>query len=277
MTALWGSAWLAYQQGAYSAAAAAGAELDRLATAADRPAGLRNAATVLGMVAIADERTGTAVELLDRALGIARSLGDPWILATSLLNQGLAHLSAGEAEPARAAVGEALGRYADIGDERFHARCLGYLGLTSLLEGDLTRSRALFAQSLRAFHALSEPAGMAEGLAGLAAIHAATGHMSRAATLAGAADKLRESYSGQGLPPDRRTTELHLDAARQRLGDDIWNLERQRGRQLTPDEAVALGLRPLRHRTTADRHRQRVGGDERAGAYVARPLPDVLH
>ena len=137
-------------------------------------------------------------------------------------------------------VGEALRLYADIGDSRFHARCLGYLGLISLQENDLPRSQTLLTQSLAAFHSFGEPAGLAEALIGLAAVNAATGEMTRAALLTGAAQRSRESYAGQGLPLDRRTTERHLEAARKSLGQDLWDRDVQRGRDLRPDEAVSL-------------------------------------
>jgi predicted ATPase/DNA-binding XRE family transcriptional regulator len=242
MNALWGSAWLAYQQGDHLAAESAGLELTRLASGPGREAARRNAVTVLGIVALTNDRSDDAVDLFSQALTIARGLDRPWILATSLLNLGMAHLSAGDADAARESVGEALQRYADIGDERFHARCLGYLGLTSLVEGDPLRARALLARSLMQFHALDEPAGTAEGLAGLAAVHAATGQYSSAATLAGAVERLRATYAGQGLPLDRRITDRHLEAARLELGATAWHRELHRGRHLTLDEAVELAL-----------------------------------
>lgn len=242
MTALWATGWLAYQQGDYEAAATAGAELDALAADAGGPAERRNALTILGIVAIADERSADAIALLTEALALARGLDQPWILATSLLNLGLAQMAAADPAAARDSVGEALGRYAEIGDERFHARSLGYLGLISLTDGDLPRARTLLARSLAAFHAVGELSGMAEGLIGLAAVHAASGGMSRAALLAGAADRIRQGIAGRGFPPDRRTTERHLTSARAALGPDGWDEEIARGRGLSLDEAVALGV-----------------------------------
>jgi non-specific serine/threonine protein kinase len=240
MIALWGSAWLAYQQGSYAAAQAAGAELARLASG--RKEAGRNALTVLGIVAIADDRAGEAVELLDQALVMARGLDRPWILAVSLLNLGMAHLNAGDTGAARTAIGEALQSFADLGDERFRARCLGYLGLTSLAEGDPWRSQALFAASLTQFHALGEPSGRAEGLAGLAAVHAATDRPASAALLVGAVERLRATYAGQGLPLDRRITEPYVEAARRELGTTSWQREVRRGRELDLDEVVERAL-----------------------------------
>ncbi|MDQ1616445.1 MAG: hypothetical protein QOJ60_2384 [Actinomycetota bacterium] len=242
MTALWGVAWLAYHQGDVEAARAAAIELERMSARNDDDAARRNAATVLGMVAIADDRPNDAVELLDEALDIARRLKRPWILATSLLNLGLGRLSANDADGARTAIGEALRGYVAIGDERFQARCQCYLGLVSLLDDDLPRARTLLERSLAAFHVLGEPAGTAEGLAGHAALAAATRQPAQAAALAGAAERLRETYAGLELPLDRRTTSGFLELARGQLGPRARHHELQRGGELTLDQAVATAL-----------------------------------
>lgn len=241
MTALWGIGWLAYHQGDYTGAAKAGSELDRLASDAGGDAARRNALTVLGMVAIADQRTAEAVALLEQALVLAQDHDQPWILATSWLNLGLAQLNAEQTEEARASVGEALRRYGEIGDDRFRARCLAYLGLVSLLESDLPRARTLLAQSLAVFEALSEPGGIAEGLIGLAAVCAAAGDAPRAAVLAGAGERVRESIGGRALPFDDRATERHLEAGRAALGLELWAEGVRRGRELSTGEAIALG------------------------------------
>jgi predicted ATPase/DNA-binding XRE family transcriptional regulator len=244
MTALWGLAWLAYHQADVEAARAAAIELELLEARHADDAARRNAATVLGMVAIAEDRPDEAVELLDKALDIARRLPAPWILATSLLNLGLGHLSAGDADEARTAIGQALHEYVAIGDERFQARCQGYLGLVSLVEHDLPRARTLFERSLIAFRALGEPAGTAEGLAGLAAVAAVTRHPAHSATITGAAERLRETYAGRELPLDRRITSRYLESAREQLGPKAWHRELLRGWELTLDEAVARALSP---------------------------------
>jgi tetratricopeptide (TPR) repeat protein len=194
------------------------------------------------MVAISREDSALAVTLLEEALDVARRLGRDWILATSLLNLGLGYLSGGATDPARAVLAEALAMYEQLGDERFHARCLGYLGLASLVEDDSQRARALFGQSLRAFHGLREPGGTAEGLAGLAAVHAATDHLALAATLAAAGERLRESFAGRELPLDRRTVGRYLAAARTQLGTEAWAEAWRRGWDLALDDAVELGL-----------------------------------
>jgi predicted ATPase/DNA-binding XRE family transcriptional regulator len=242
MTALWGLGWLAYHQADDGAAEAAAEELDTLAVSHGDDGALRNAATIKGMVAISREEPAKAVRLLEEALDLAQGLGRPWILATSRLNLGLARLDAGQPERARAVIGAALRTYEEIGDERFRARCLGYLGLTSLIEGDPDRAGALFRQSLRIFSDLGEPGGTAEGLVGIAAVEAAGGHPARAATLAGAADVLREGFAGRELPLDRRISARYLALAERELGTGAWAAARRRGRDVPLEDAVALAL-----------------------------------
>jgi len=194
------------------------------------------------MLAIAEDRTDDAVRDLEGALSIARELDRPWILATSLLNLGLARTAAEDFDGARDAIGDALRHYAEIDDQRFQARSRGYLGLVSLSTGDLSQAQTLFAQSLRAFHALAEPGGTAEGLTGLAAVAAASGDASRAATLIGAAQRLRESIAGSELPLERRTMARHVDRARDSIDPDDWATALERGRGLSLDVAVAQAL-----------------------------------
>jgi predicted ATPase/transcriptional regulator with XRE-family HTH domain len=242
MTALWGLGWLAYHQGDILAARSASEELGSLATAHDDDAGRRNAATVSGMVAIAEDRTDDALRELEGALVIARELDRPWILATSLLNLGMARTAAEDFDGARDAIGDALRHYAEIDDQRFQARSRGYLGLVSLSTGDLSQAHTLFAQSLRAFHALAEPGGTAEGLTGLAAVAAASGDASRAAILIGAAQRLRESIAGSELPLERRAMARHVDRARESIDPGDWATALERGRGLSLDVAVAQAL-----------------------------------
>jgi predicted ATPase/transcriptional regulator with XRE-family HTH domain len=242
MTALWGAGWLAYHQADDGAAEEAAAKLEELARRHGDDGARRNAITISGMVAISRDDATEAIALLEEALHLARDLGSDWILATSLLNLGMGHLAAGDTRRARAAIGEALPAYAEIGDERFHARCLGYLGMASLVEDDPDRARGLFGQSLAAFRELGEPAGMAEGMVGMAAVDAATGHLDRAATLAGVGERLRESYAGRELPLDRRTNARYLASAEERLGAEAWAEAWARGRELTITEAMDLAL-----------------------------------
>ena len=243
MTALWGLGWLAYHQADEAAAADAAVRLAELAERHQDDRARRNALTLRGMVAIARDRGTEAVDLLQDALSMARRVGERWLLATSKLNLGLAYLCLGNTDRARAGIGEALRAYEEIGDQRFHARCLAYLGHAALIDQDPDRASALIRNSLTAFRDLAEPGGTAEGLVGLAAVHALQGNTTRAALLAGAAERLRDSYAGRQLPLDERISGRHLAVAQTILGPEEWSRAWAEGRELQLDSAIDLALR----------------------------------
>lgn len=242
MLALWGLAWLTYQQGDETAASRCACELRALAADADDPVARRNAATVDGIVALSRGDVADAVAYLDEALAVVRDEKQPWLVATSLLNLGIAHIAAGDTDRARAMIAEALRGYSEIGDLRFRARSLGYLGLAALVDGDSDRSEALYAQSLTIFEALDEPKGVAEGLSGLATTAALRGLPLRAAQLGAAAERLRESFAGRGLPVERRVAEIQLALAQRQVGAAAWRTAWTSGRALRTDEAIAVAL-----------------------------------
>jgi tetratricopeptide (TPR) repeat protein len=242
MTALWGLGWLAYHQADEIAAEEAAVRLADLAERHQDDRARRNAFTLRGMVAIARDRGTEAVDLLEDALSLARRVGERWLLGTSKLNLGLAYLCVGNTDRARAGIGEALRAYEEIGDQRFHARCLAYLGHAGLIDRDPDRAGALLRNSLTAFRDLAEPGGTAEGLVGVAAVHALQGNATRAALLAGAADRLRDSYAGRQLPLDERVSGRYLAVAETLLGPEEWSRAWAEGRELRLDSAIDLAL-----------------------------------
>lgn len=242
MTALWGLAWLAYQQGDDASASECARELAELACEVDDATARRNAATISGIVALAREDVAGALSSLEEALELARGLEESWLLATSLLNVGMAKIAARQTDDARKVLGEALREYAELGDERFRARSLGYLGLAALVDGDAQRGEALYAQSLALFEALGETKGIAEALTGLAIAAVVRGLPRRAAQLGGAAERLRESFAGRALPVERRLAEIELARAQKEVGDLGWDAAWTGGRALREDEAIAVAL-----------------------------------
>jgi transcriptional regulator with XRE-family HTH domain len=242
MTALWGLAWLAYQQGDDDSASECARELAGLARRVDDATAHRNAATISGMVSLARDDVAAALSSLEEALVLARGLEEPWLLATSLLNVGIAKIAARESADARTRIGEALRGYTELGDERFRARSLGYLGLAALVDGDPERGEALYAQSLTVFGTLGEAKGTADALTGLATAAVIAGLPGRAAQLGGAAERLRESFAGRALPVEQRLAETVLARAKKEAGDADWDAAWTSGRALREDEAIAVAL-----------------------------------
>jgi transcriptional regulator with XRE-family HTH domain len=242
MAGLWGLAWLAYQQGDEATAADCARELACLSQEAGDPSASRNAATVRGIVALANQDVDRSLVDFEMALGLARDLDDHWLVATSALNLGIAHYAAGDTAKARQLIGEALRAYEDVGDERFRARCLGYMGLAALCDGDTGRGESLYGQSLVIFEEFGEAKGIAESLTGLATAAAIRGLPMRAAQLAGAAEHIRESFDGRALPVERRLANTELARVRDRSDSDSWTAAWISGRALRQDEAITAAL-----------------------------------
>jgi len=236
--ALWGSAWLAYHQGDYAAAEKFGDEMLQRASAGD-PVELRNALTIRGIVDLAYGRLGDAIESLERCVELLRDRDSAWLLATSLLNLGMATAHAGDPR-ARVVLEEARDLYAGLGDEHFRARAVLYSGFAALTLGEGEGAAALFRESLIAFWELEDLWGTTEALEGLTAI---AGSAQEAATIAAAAEALRERINARPFPADRAVADRNLAALRATLDEAAWQAFSDIGRGMTVDEVIEYALK----------------------------------
>ena len=110
-----------------------------------------------------------------------------------------------------------------------YASALESLGEVVRRRGRLGDAAALFAEAIRNFAALGSEAGVAESLRGLALVEQAEGRVTRAATLWGAGEALRER---SGEPSYRPTRDIG-DVARDAYSD---------GAGMSLDEAVEYAL-----------------------------------
>ena len=240
--ALWGAAWLAYHQDDFTRAGSLGDRLVGTARERGLPLDERNGLTVLGMVAVADARLPEALELFRRSVEISTIAGASWHLATSLFNLGQVTLLAGDRREAERLWKDALSRYRELGDEHFAARLEGHLGYLPLLDGDLEAAGTRFAASLDAFGGLGDEWGVAEALERCAALAASRSQDQEAATIAGAAEVLRERLAARPMPFDRVMLEPYLAGSRARLGADVWREHAEQGRGTSLETAIDLAL-----------------------------------
>lgn len=240
--ALWGAAWLAYQQHELSIAAALGEEL--LACSTDAAAALdrRNALTILGHVAMAERRYDDALPLLEEALAIARASTAPWHVATSLLNLGTALLRHGDPDRAEELLEEAVAAHEAAGDQHFTARSLIELGYASLFRGDADRAADHLADALRRFLSLGEQWGIAEALAAVAVLAATRSQSEAAAVLTGASDATFAQISTRVIAPDAALAAPFLAHARTMLGEDRWHEATLEGATMPIEDVARLAL-----------------------------------
>jgi predicted ATPase/DNA-binding XRE family transcriptional regulator len=207
----WGAAWLAFRRGDIPRAVELEEALLTHAERAGDALAARNALTVGGHVAMARGDFDEAITQFEQGLVLCRPIGTSWHLAMSSLNLGVALLHARRLREAETHLSEALEMHRTIGDEIFAARSLGYLGYVALFAEDLGRAEACFTESTRASEERADEAGMAEGLAGLAAVRAAQGRDAEAVRFADASETIRARSGWRPLPSDRAAWMRYLE------------------------------------------------------------------
>jgi predicted ATPase/transcriptional regulator with XRE-family HTH domain len=238
---LWAGAWLAHHQRDFDTAAAYGALLQQAATASGDPLQRRNAATVLGELALAAERFDEAILLLENAVELAVASGAPWHHATSLLNLGTALLHSGHPDRAEALLAGAVAEHQQVGDQHFVARSTIEWGYAAIVRGDLDTAQRRFVAGLRRFLDVGERWGVAEAVMALAVVAAARGDAETAALLAGAAESAYTELAAQLIAPDAALAARILGTARSSQAD-VWDAAAADGRTLPIDDAAAIAL-----------------------------------
>lgn len=226
---------------------------------------------------------------LEAALTLLRRIGDLWGMVHTLSILGQVKLALGEFEPARPYLEESLRTARELGDMRSIAlvaaaaadvaRCqqdydragelyaesmalyrklgnqaeipaiLHNLGYVALGQGNYQAAHTFFADSLQQQLERGNRAGIAEGLAGLAALAGALAALKRAAQLFGAAAAIRETIAGPVWPAERFEVKRHEAAVQARLAGPSYARLEAAGRAMTVEQAVAYALQEVRQAT----------------------------
>jgi tetratricopeptide (TPR) repeat protein len=181
-----------------------------------------------------------AVSFFEQSIVIAREIGDDPRLSTALSNLGVAEIDAGNAGRATQVLEEALALDRAAG-RIWEATIVSIsLAAANLIAGRTVEAHQLVAsvvEDVERSGDLDLLAGTFELAAGIAA-HVGDGQ--RAAHLVGAAEAVREK---SGIPMtgfDAALLERLLTPARTGTDPQAWDAERNAGRSLMPDKAVAL-------------------------------------
>jgi len=203
---------------------------------------------VLGLLGIlAANRDGDYAQaevLWEEALTLAREVGDPNRIGSTLCNLGYIALMQGEHERAIARSEEALSFARELGSagEELTPETLVNLGLAVQGLGDYERAMASFKEALARSQNVGNKPTFTNALEGMASLAGALGEATRAARLWGAAEALREA-TDIALPPGERTLhEPYLTAARTRGGEAEWEEALAEGRAMSLDEAAEYAL-----------------------------------
>jgi non-specific serine/threonine protein kinase len=183
-----------------------------------------------------------AEPLLVGLVKVGRALGDDHVVAVNLGNLGTVTFELGDADRAASFFEESLALARSFGDDFLVSRTLGYKGRAESRNGKLDSAEASFLESFTIAHALADPVATMEALEGFAELAAAKHAHKRAATILGAAARMREEI-GHSIPLNEEREHARVVAAtRTALGDEAFDQAWREGSAMELEEAVRYAL-----------------------------------
>jgi predicted ATPase/DNA-binding CsgD family transcriptional regulator len=194
----------------------------------------------LGLIALYQGNHERARALCEESLALFRDSGDTRGIASVLTNLGMMRLEQEDHEQAARLCEESLSLRREMGDKGGSAHTLVMLGRVALSGHQYQQADTYYKDSLVLCQELGEKEGIALALEGLAGISGALGQARSAARLLGTAETLRDATDVALSPIDRAFNERTLANVRARLGEHVFQTERDEGRALTLEQALAL-------------------------------------
>jgi predicted ATPase/class 3 adenylate cyclase len=231
--------------------------------------------------AVWQEGPEAARPLYEESIALLKEVGDEYGLSQALITAAGVATHSGDFDRARSFLEDSLailrkrgsfeiGRVLDLlGDiariERDYAAAEAYYGealafvrrgsikvlLPALLhnighvavgKGEIEEARKLFEESLAEHLETKDKAGVAESLAGFAAVATARGEGAKAGRLFGAAAALWEVIGAPMWLAERAEWERNVAAARRQLDDATWQSAWAEGRAMSMEEAIEYAL-----------------------------------
>jgi predicted ATPase len=201
-----------------------------------------NVQTNLALLALARGQYADAEPLLVECATLARSLGDVHSLAVNLGNLAIVVHARGATEETASLFKESLTFARDVGNSFLISEVIGARGRAECRDGNLESAEASLVESLTIAGDLTDPHAAVEALEGFAELAVAKHAAKRAATILGAAARLREEM---GLPipvHEEREHKRMAAATREALGDDAFDRAWREGGAMELEEVVRYAL-----------------------------------
>lgn len=213
--------------------------LEQALTLGPEPFDYCEALNALGDVARHQGEYRWAETVLAEAIAVGSAHGDDLHVGASLHNVGTVALDQGDYDQARAALEASLNRARQAGRLYLANSALHYLSRLAFEQGDYARAAALRREDLTLQRELAPvsahgAARFLEGVALLAVVH---DQLEAAARLLGAAATLREGVEDVERV-ERALVAPWSEAARERLGDEVFECAWGTGRALSLEDAL---------------------------------------
>jgi predicted ATPase/class 3 adenylate cyclase len=201
-------------------------------------------AETLNDAALSNDRTDPerGLRFLEESLAVRRALGDHVNVADSLNNLGYLQACLGAYDLAEPILEEGLGIARQLGDLRHIALIIGNLGNVSLFGGDPEMAQSRYQECLRVSRRIGDTRVPLEALRGLAAIAGFGGDVETAAGLSAAVEALHVSFGGTPSRAEVVMENRFLDPLRRRVGEPEWNRLSSAGAEITLEQALAWAL-----------------------------------
>jgi predicted ATPase/class 3 adenylate cyclase len=180
--------------------------------------------------------------LLARAADHARLTGNPFVIGFVALTRARILGAAGKVSEARAAFVEAFTMYTELGDDRFVLVTRSDLGHMLRTAGELDEAEAIYRESLAGWEHLGNRGAIANQIEGFAFISVERGDEQRAATLLGAAARVRDAAGAQMMPWERETYDAAIGRVRAAMDAAAFEAAWAAGSRLDQEAAIALAI-----------------------------------
>ena len=140
---------------------------------------------------------------------------------------------------------EVLENYRKMGHLTGIADSIESLGIATYHQGDFSKARTLYFESLRLFHRYGGKSGIADCLVNIAILVGAQGFAEKFVQILGMAEALVPDIQGLVWPFIRTETVKSIETARAALGDEAYMAAYTTGHKMTLDEAVAYALKEM--------------------------------
>lgn len=194
----------------------------------------------LGFIAIAQNRLARAKAYCEEALALREELGNSLGIAHALLGLAEVELRERNYEHATALSENVLQIAREASNEEFEIEGLFLLGRSAVRRREYDRATTLLSEALKLSVESGDVALTSDCLDALAWVASDLGHARRAASLAGAAEAMRDETGF--MIHDEPEHERFVASTRAQLSDEEFDRAWQEGRQMGNDQAVEYAL-----------------------------------